>query len=101
MRDTTTTGDKSSTPAPVELWDRHEVLRFFGGNRPLHTSTLYRGVNSGTYPKPITISGSSNSSGAVRWLAAECRDALAKMISARDEPKKPSRRGRTKRRRIA
>ncbi len=77
-------------PAPIELWDRRAVLEFFGGNRPLHPSTLYRGVSTGVYPKPINTSGNT-----VRWLADECRAALQRMIAERDEPpKRVERRGR-------
>ena len=67
------------TPETIELWDRQTVLEFFGG---LHFSTLYRGISSGFYPKPINTSGNT-----VRWLASECRDALDRMIAARDLPK--------------
>jgi predicted DNA-binding transcriptional regulator AlpA len=78
------------TPEPIELWDRQTVLEFFGGTKPLHFSTLYRGISSGFYPKPINTSGNT-----VRWLASECRAALDRMLAARDKPKPPSpRRGR-------
>jgi predicted DNA-binding transcriptional regulator AlpA len=101
MPDTTSTNDKPNTPAFIELWDKPAVLKFFGGIRPLHTSTLYRGVVNGVYPKPLSVSGGGGG-GAVRWLADECRDALTRMIVARDQPKpKPERRGRPRRKRIA
>jgi hypothetical protein len=80
---------------PIELWAKETVLRFFGGDKPLHQSTLYRGMVAKLYPRPILVAGN-----AARWLADECRDALARMIAARDEPKKPERRGRPRRRRI-
>lgn len=102
MTNPTTTRELSNQPAaPIELLDRPAVLKFFGGSRPLHASTLYRGINDGTYPKPISV-GSGSSSGAVRWLADECRAALQRMIAARAEPKpKPTGRGRKRRQRIA
>jgi predicted DNA-binding transcriptional regulator AlpA len=86
----TTHGEAPKSPTPIELWERNTVLKFFGGDKPLHISTLYRGISTGIYPKPINTSGNS-----VRWLADECRAALDKMITARDEPpKRPTRRGR-------
>jgi predicted DNA-binding transcriptional regulator AlpA len=83
--------------AEVELWTQRDVLNFFGGaTKPIHQSTLYRGVHSGIYPKPINIAPN-----AVRWIAAECRAAQARMLTARDKPRtKPqgaARRGRPRR----
>ncbi|MGY4434842.1 putative DNA-binding transcriptional regulator AlpA [Bradyrhizobium sp. F1.13.1] len=89
MTNITTSGQLPNQPSPIELWDRQAVLEFFGGNKPLHPSTLYRGMVSGIYPRPINTSGNT-----VRWIASECKGALDRMISARDEPKPPSRRGR-------
>jgi predicted DNA-binding transcriptional regulator AlpA len=79
-----------------EFWDKPAVLQFFGGVRPLHTSTLYRGMHDGTYPRPVKVSRNS-----VRWLASECREAAQRMISERDEPKPTKsgkRRGRPRKR---
>jgi len=66
------------------VWDgrRATVLKFFGGSKPIHVSTLYRGVHSGRYPPPMNISGN-----AVRWLGHECRAARQRM---RDERGKRS-----------
>jgi predicted DNA-binding transcriptional regulator AlpA len=89
MSITSNSGDTPTTTASIELWDRPTVLKFFGGVRPLHIGTLYRGVHSGRYPKPIHVSGNS-----VRWLADECRAALQRMIADRGEPIPPPRRGR-------
>jgi predicted DNA-binding transcriptional regulator AlpA len=76
-------------PAPIELWDRRAVLEFFGGTKPLHPSTLYRGLGL-IYPRPINTSGNT-----VRWIASECKAALDRMIQRRDEPpKRVERRGR-------
>jgi predicted DNA-binding transcriptional regulator AlpA len=81
---------KPEMPEPIELWDRQTVLEFFGGTKPLHASTLYRGMASGIYPRPINVSAN-----VVRWVADECRAATQRMLAARDEPKPPSpRRGR-------
>ena len=89
MTNITTSGQLPNQPAPIELWDRQAVLEFFGGNKPLHPSTLYRGMVSGIYPRPINTSGNT-----VRWIASECEATLEKMITDRDTPKPPSRRGR-------
>jgi predicted DNA-binding transcriptional regulator AlpA len=81
-----------TTTAPIEFWDRPAVLKFFGGSRPLHVSTLYRGMKSGRYPKPVHVSGNS-----VRWLRSECEAAAQRMLAARDEPKVAEPRGRPRR----
>jgi predicted DNA-binding transcriptional regulator AlpA len=80
----------AAEPTEIELWDRAFVQKFFGGSKPLHISTLYRGMADGIYPKPIKASVNS-----VRWLASECRAALDRMIAERDQPpKRAERRGR-------
>jgi predicted DNA-binding transcriptional regulator AlpA len=71
------------------LWDRATTLAFFGG---INVSTLYRGMRSKRYPRPIFVSNN-----AVRWLADECEDHLRKMIEARDGRKQVTRRGRPRR----
>ena len=48
----------------------------------IDVSTLYRGVHSGRYPRPVNVSNN-----VVRWLADECEAALVRMIAQRDEPK--------------
>ena len=48
----------------IELLDRAEVCRFFGG---LNASTLYRGIRLGRYPKPVKVGPGSS-----RWLRSEC-----------------------------
>ena len=84
-----TPNNSAPTEPELELWSRQKVLAFFGGDRPLHASTLYRGLNDGIYPKPINTSPN-----AVRWLASECKGALDRMLSERGKPKPPSNRGR-------
>jgi hypothetical protein len=67
------------TPA-VELMDKDETCRFFGGaNRPINAATLYRGVQTGRYPKPIKVGANSS-----RWIKSECAATLAKIIAERD-----------------
>jgi predicted DNA-binding transcriptional regulator AlpA len=82
-------------PAELELWDRATVLKFFGGSKPIHVSTLYRGVHSGRYPSPMNVSDN-----VVRWIGHECRAARQRMLAERGKAKQPTGRGR-KRRQIA
>ncbi|MET3992145.1 hypothetical protein BjapCC829_36495 [Bradyrhizobium barranii] len=84
--------DRTSPPteaAELELWDRVTVQKFFGGSKPIHISTLYRGVHSGLYPKPVNVSEN-----VVRWIGHECRAARQRMIAERGEPKPLPHRGR-------
>jgi predicted DNA-binding transcriptional regulator AlpA len=101
------TTDETSTPATpeptepepteLELWDRKTVLAFFGGSKPIHVSTLYRGVNSGLYPPPMNVAPNT-----VRWIGHECRAARQRMLGERGKPKQTmKRRGRKRRQRIA
>ena len=78
---------KPAVPDNPRLWDRETTCAFFGGIDP---STLYRGMDTGRYPRPVLVSAN-----VARWLGDECEAALDRMIAARDEPKPPSpRRGR-------
>ncbi len=61
-----------------ELLDLKATCRFFGGSRPLHPATLYRGIKAGRFPPPVKVGP-----GASRWLAAECEAALRSMIEGR------------------
>jgi predicted DNA-binding transcriptional regulator AlpA len=69
--------DLSVTVTTEPLLDLDAVCAYFGGSRPLHQSTLYRGIRKGRYPAPIKVGGSS------RWLWNECEAALARMVEAR------------------
>jgi predicted DNA-binding transcriptional regulator AlpA len=60
-----------------DLLDIDEVCAFFGGSKPLHPATIYRGVGR-LYPKPLKVDRQS-----VRWLRSECEAALREMASAR------------------
>jgi predicted DNA-binding transcriptional regulator AlpA len=62
----------------VELLDRREVCRFFGGTKPLDPATLYRGIRKGRYPQPVKVGPGSS-----RWLRAECEAALRVMAEGR------------------
>lgn len=78
------TPNNPATPDPAddELWDAPKVQEYFGGIKPIHISTLYRGVHSGLYPPPINVSPN-----VVRWLGGECRAARQRMLAARNQPK--------------
>lgn len=60
-----------------ELLDIDEVCEFFGGSKPLHPATIYRGLGD-RYPRPIKVGPNSN-----RWLRSECEAALQKIIGQR------------------
>jgi predicted DNA-binding transcriptional regulator AlpA len=63
---------------PIELLDRPEVCRLFGGTRPIDPATLYRGIKIGKFPSPVKIGPGSS-----RWLRQECEAALAALIGRR------------------
>jgi len=60
------------------LLDEKAVLKFFGGTKPLHRTTLWRGMKIGRYPRPIKIGPNSH-----RWLKSECEAARQAMVVAR------------------
>lgn len=60
------------------LLDRAETCRFFGGSRPIHPATLYRGIREGRFPRPVKIGA-----GTSRWLREECETALRGMMDGR------------------
>jgi predicted DNA-binding transcriptional regulator AlpA len=61
-----------------ELLDRGEVCRFFGGTKPIHAATLYRGIREKRFPKPVKVGPGSS-----RWLRSECETALRSMVEGR------------------
>ena len=72
--------------APVEddgLYDLNFVRGFFGGTRPLHVATIYRGMNEGRYPRPVRTSPNAN-----RWVGRELKAAMRAII---DTPRRPLR----------
>src|SRR5688572_1400562 len=36
-----------------EMLTQQAACAFFGGDRPIHYSTLYRGIEAGRYPRPV------------------------------------------------
>jgi hypothetical protein len=71
------------TPVPVDLsktpWGVYEVGAFFGGSKPLHPATVYRGIKEGRIPRPY-----HPSPGISRWEPDECHAARVRMIAERD-----------------
>jgi predicted DNA-binding transcriptional regulator AlpA len=60
----------------LTMLDVEETCRFFGGqNSPIDPSTLYKGIKTGKYPRPVK-QGSKTS----RWVLGQCRVALLKII---------------------
>ncbi|MER9199683.1 hypothetical protein NKH74_10740 [Mesorhizobium sp. M0933] len=56
----------------TDLVDEAMVLRLVGGSlTPIHRSTLWRGINTGRYPKPIKVSANCN-----RWRVGDMRKAI-------------------------
>ena len=64
--------------ASDKLLDRDAACAFFGGNRPIHASSLYRGIAKGHYPRPVKVGPGSS-----RWLRDECEAALQAMVEGR------------------
>jgi predicted DNA-binding transcriptional regulator AlpA len=60
-----------------DLLDIDQVCAFFGGTKPLHPATIYRGLGK-QYPVPIKVGPNTN-----RWRRSECVAALQQMIEAR------------------
>jgi hypothetical protein len=68
------------TQARDDLLDIEAVCRFFGGTKPLHPATIYRGLGI-RYPRPVRVSPNVN-----RWLRSECEAALKAILHAPREP---------------
>ena len=58
--------------------DMRAVCRLIGGSKPLHPSTLYRGIAANRYPKPVKVGPGSS-----RWLKSEIEACLQQMKEAR------------------
>lgn len=70
----------ASVAATSDLLDITAVCKFFGGTRPLHPATIYRGIGI-RYPRPVRVSPNVN-----RWLRSECEAALQAILA---EPREP------------
>ena len=62
-----------------ELLEKSAACAFIGGSQsPIHFATLYRGVKSGKFPRPIKIGP-----GISRWRKSELREAIEKLALER------------------
>jgi predicted DNA-binding transcriptional regulator AlpA len=68
---------KLADPEAEQLLDIDEVCAFFGGTRPLHPATIYRGAGT-IYPRPIKVGPNTS-----RWLRSECVTSLNQIIAQR------------------
>jgi hypothetical protein len=66
-------------PADGEMMTLSATCAFFGGDKPIHYSTLYRGIAEGRYPKSVRIGPNTS-----RWLRSECQAARQALIEDRD-----------------
>jgi predicted DNA-binding transcriptional regulator AlpA len=76
------TKDEGSDDSVV-LLDLKAVCAFFGGTKPIHPATLYRGIRAGMYPAPANIGQNMS-----RWVQSECKAARDVLIS-RPRPLSP------------
>jgi predicted DNA-binding transcriptional regulator AlpA len=89
---------ESSTDPFDDLFDLAATCRFFGGSKPIHPTTLYRGIHAGIYPAPAKMGPNLN-----RWVVSECVAARNAMIASPRElrPLSDSHRASLRRRRDA
>jgi predicted DNA-binding transcriptional regulator AlpA len=59
------------------LYDIEFVCAFFGGSKPLHAATVYRGIKQGRYPPPVKPSPNAN-----RWIGRELKAAKTEILEA-------------------
>jgi predicted DNA-binding transcriptional regulator AlpA len=62
-----------------ELLNIDGMCRFWGGDTPLHPSSIYRGIQNGIFPPPIHVGPNLS-----RWLRSEQESARAWRIAQRD-----------------
>jgi predicted DNA-binding transcriptional regulator AlpA len=63
------------------LYDIGFVCAYFGGSKPLHPATIYRGIADGRYPRPARPSPNIN-----RWVGRELKAAKQAIVDAPREP---------------
>ena len=61
------------------LLDARAACQLIGGSRPINPATLWRGVKSGIYHKPIKVSPNAN-----RWKRSEILEAIESRAAARE-----------------
>jgi len=71
--------DVATTKPEPRMFSLKDVCVYFGGpTKPLHPSTLYRGIKKGIYPKPVKVGENIS-----RWWEPTCEAARQKMIDSR------------------
>ena len=75
----------TAIPTADEMMTLGATCAFFGGDKPLNPSTLYRGIKAKRYPAPVRVGPNSS-----RWLRSECHTAREKLIAARDGDTAPA-----------
>ena len=78
--DTVSPAPAYAAPGGDEFLSIEAVCRFFGGDKPLHPATIYRGIGT-RYPRPVRVSPNVN-----RWLRSECEVARRAIVEAPREP---------------
>jgi Prophage CP4-57 regulatory protein (AlpA) len=58
----------------AEMMTLLATCAFFGGDKPINPSTLYRGIKKGFYPPPVHLGTRAS-----RWRRSECLAALDKL----------------------
>jgi predicted DNA-binding transcriptional regulator AlpA len=66
----------TAASANHEMMDLAATCAFFGGTKPIHPATLYRGMRAGIYPLPAKMGPNTS-----RWIRSECQVARDAMIS--------------------
>ena len=61
-----------------EMMTQAATCKFFGGDRPIHPSTLYRGIAAGRFPEQVHIGPNTS-----RWLRSENEEARKRLIAQR------------------
>lgn len=74
-------GDPVSQIEDDGFYDINFVCAFFGGSKPLHPATIYRGIAHGRYPRPVRPSPNIN-----RWIGRELRVARQCILDAPRDP---------------
>jgi hypothetical protein len=68
--------------ADDDLFDLGFVCRFFGGSlKPLHPSTVYRGIDDGRISRPFKTTKNTN-----RWTGRQLKADMRRMIEAERAP---------------
>src|SRR5580698_11224229 len=63
------------------LYDVDFLCAFFGGSKPLHPATIYRGIAAGRFPRPVKPSPNVN-----RWIGRELKASKRKIFDQKREP---------------